>query len=539
MTEVPEFDYVIVGGGSAGCVLANRLSSDTSRRVALVEAGPASGGRWVTVPAGLAGTVPTHRFNWAFKTVPQRGLNGRRGYQPRGRVLGGSSAINAMCYVRGHPSDYDGWAAAGCRGWSWSEVLPYFKRSEGCLVPGVDPNLHGFDGPLKVSALRSPSGFNRVILQAAEARGYRRNDDFNGAHQEGVGLYHVTQAQGVRCDAARAYVDPVRSRSNLTLLTDTSARRIVFDGTRATGVEVQMPSGVRTLRARAEVILSAGSFGSPHLLLLSGVGAGAALQALGIPCVADRSAVGANLQDHPDCLLTRRVHDLRLFGISLGGLFDIWRARRQYRRDQTGPLSSNFAESGGFVRTQPNLTRPDVQWHFIMGMVDSHGRKRHLGHGFSLHACVLRPHSRGSVTLASADARVAPRIDPAFLAAPEDIATLTRAYRLTTDLLAAPPLAAYAKRPLFAEPDRDDDRGIERYLRAHVDTIYHPVGTCRMGADADAVADPTLRVRGVRRLRVVDASVMPTLIGGNTNAATIMIAEKAADLISNNQKNTP
>lgn len=532
MSDEAVFDYVIVGGGSAGCVLANRLSVNPAARVALLEAGPSDATRWVTTPAGLVGTVPTHRLNWAFQTVPQRGLNGRRGYQPRGKVLGGSSSINAMCYIRGHRSDYDGWAQGGCIGWSYDEVLPYFKRSEGCLVPELDARYHGFEGPLKVSALQSPSDFNRLVLEAAAACGHRRNDDFNGAEQEGVGYYHVTQERGVRCNAARAYLEPVRARANLQVFTDTRVTRVVFEGRRAVGVQVQQARGERTIRARAEVLLCAGTFGSPQLLLLSGIGAGSALQALDIACIADRAGVGANLQDHPDAILTRRVHDLRLFGTSLGGLVKMWRARKQYQRDRTGPLSTNFAESGGFFRTQPGLARPDAQWHFVMGMVDDHGRKRHLGHGFSLHACVLRPRSRGSVALASADPLADPLIDPAFLTDPDDVATLTRAYQQTAALLATPALAPYARRPLVPEPDAGDIAGIERFLRARTDTIYHPVGTCRMGRDAEAVVDPELRVQGVEALRVIDASVMPTLTGGNTNAPTMMIAEKAADLIA-------
>lgn len=526
------FDYVIVGGGSAGCVLANRLSARGDVRVALIEAGPVDASRWVTTPAGLIGTVPTHRLNWAFETVPQQGLMGRRGYQPRGKVLGGSSSINAMCYIRGHRSDYDDWAAAGCTGWSWDDVLPYFKRAEGCTARDLDTRFHGFDGPLKVSALRSPSDFNRLMLDAAVQCGHARNVDFNGATQDGVGLYHVTQDGGVRCNAARAYLDPVRGRANLRIFTDTHATRVVFEDRRAVGVEVLQNGTKRRLQARAEVIVSAGSFGSPQLLLLSGIGPGAALQKLGLACVADRAQVGANLQDHPDAILTRRVHDLRLLGMSLAGLMTLWRAWARYQRDRTGLLTTNYAESGGFFRTRPGLPRPDAQWHFVIAMVDDHGRRRHLGHGFSLHACVLRPKSRGSVKLASADPLAAPLIDPAFLTHPDDVATLIRAYRCTAALLRTQALAPYSQRPLVPEPDPEDDAAIERFLRARCDTIYHPVGTCRMGADDASVVDPELRVRGTEALRVVDASVMPSLIGGNTNAPTIMIAERAADLIA-------
>jgi choline dehydrogenase-like flavoprotein len=498
-------------------------------------AGPADDTRWVSVPAGLAGTVPTQRLNWAFETEPQRGLNGRRGYQPRGKVLGGSSSINAMVYIRGHRSDYDDWAGAGCPGWSWDEVLPFFRRAEGLTAPGLDARWHGRDGPLKVSALVSPSDFNRHFLEAATECGHALNLDFNGAEQDGVGLYHVTQDQGERCNAARAYLAPAAGRPNLVRLVGAQARRVLFeagrDPERATGVEIVQDGQLRRLAARREVLLAAGDFGSPQLLMLSGIGDGAALQALGLPTRVHRPAVGANLQDHPDCLISRRQADRRLFGTSLAGLARLAGEWRRYGRERRGLLTTNFSESGGFFRSRPGLPRPDVQWHFVIAMVDDHGRRRHRGHGFSLHACVLRPRSRGSVRLASGDPLAAPRIDPAFLDHPEDVQTLIRAYRETRALLATRALAPHAGRPLHDEPAPDDDAAIERFLRARVDTIYHPVGTCRMGSDADAVLDAQLRVRGVRGLRVVDASVMPTLVGGNTNAPTIMIAEKAVDLV--------
>jgi choline dehydrogenase-like flavoprotein len=529
--DTNEFDHVIIGGGSAGCVLAGRLSEDPHRRVALVEAGPSDATRWVTVPAGLVGTVPTRRLNWAFDTVPQPGLNGRRGYQPRGKVLGGSSSINAMVYIRGHRSDYDDWSAAGCPGWSHDEVLPWFRRAEGHTTPGADARWHGTDGPLKVSAPRSPSDFNRHFLDAAVECGYALNDDFNGEVQDGVGLFDLTQHGGERCSAARAYLEPARARPNLEVITSANARRIVFDGTRASAVEIEQAGTLRTLTARAEVIVAAGAFGSPQLLMLSGIGDGAALQRLGIATRVHRPAVGANLQDHPDCLISRRETDLRLFGNSARGLLHLWRQWRLYGRERRGLLTTNFSESGGFLRTLPTLPRPDVQWHFVIAMVDDHGRRRHRGHGFSLHACVLRPRARGSVRLVSPDPQVAPLIDPNFLGHPDDVATLVRAYRATRALLDTEALAPRAGRPLHDEPETGDDAAIERFVRARCDTIYHPVGSCRMGSDDNAVLDPQLRVRGVQGLRVVDASVMPTLVGGNTNAPTIMVAEKAADLI--------
>ncbi|MEO7128453.1 MAG: GMC family oxidoreductase N-terminal domain-containing protein, partial [Rhodoferax sp.] len=445
--------------------------------------------------------------------------------------LGGSSSINAMIYIRGHRSDYDDWASAGCSGWGYDEVLPYFLRSEGNTAPGDYPHWHGTAGPLKVSALRSPSDFNRYFLDAGVECGHVLNTDFNGPTQDGVGMFQVTQDGGERCNASRAYLRPAMARPNLQVVLGATARRVVFDGDRACGVELLQDGAIRTLTAHAEVIVAAGTFGSPQLLMLSGIGDGAALQKLGITTRVDRPTVGANLQDHLDCTMARREADPRLFGISPAGLWRMWRQWQLYQRERRGALTTNFAESGGFLRTLPSLERPDVQWHFLIAMVDQHGRRRHLGHGFSLHACVLRPRSRGTVRLASADPQAAPLIDPGFLSQPDDLQTLLRAYRATVALLRSKALAPHAGRPLHPEPAPDDDAAIERYMRERADTIYHPVGTCRMGSDEAAVLDPQLRVRGVSGLRVIDASVMPTLMGGNTNAPTIMIAEKGADLL--------
>ncbi len=524
------FDYIIVGGGSAGCVMASRLSENPSVTVALIEAGGSDASNWVTIPAALIGTVPTKRMNWAFQTVPQAGLNGRSGYQPRGKVMGGSSSINAMCYIRGHASDYNEWAAAGCTGWGYADVLPYFKKSEGNLA-GLAGDFHGQAGPLKVSNLQSPSTFNDYFLKAAEACGYKRNLDFNGAEQEGVGFYHVTQEKGVRCNAARAYLSGTESRVNLVIIKDAEVARVIFEGKRATGVALVQDEQTLALTAKREVILCAGAFGSPKLLMLSGVGPAAHLQSLGIPVVTDRADVGANLQDHADCLITRQYNDTNLIGLSFGFLARLYLVWQAYKKSKTGMMTSNFAETGGFIRTEPHLAKPDVQWHFVVAKADDHGRKKHWGQGYAIHACQLRPYSRGTVRLASSNAQEAPLIDPQYLSDPRDMAVMIRAYKASQAVMQSSVFAPVRGIPLVPEPALDDDVAIEQFIRNRADTIYHPVGTCRMGVDADAVVDLELRVRGVEGLRVVDASIMPTLIGGNTNAPTIMIAERAADLI--------
>ena len=531
-----DWDYVIVGGGSAGCVMASRLSEDPNVTVVLIEAGGSDASNWVTIPMALIGTVPKKRMNWALQTVPQVGLNGRRGYQPRGKVMGGSSSINAMCYIRGHASDYDEWATAGCTGWSYADVLPYFKKSEGNLAGLVD-NFHGQAGPLKVSNLQSPSTFNHYFLKAAEACGYKRNLDFNGAEQEGVGYYHVTQDKGVRCNAAKAYLSGMQSRVNLHIIKNGEVARVLFEGTKAVGValtQVEKPSNQTValqLTAKREVIVCAGTFGSPQLLMLSGVGPAAHLQTHGIPLVVDSANVGENLQDHADCLITRQYNDKNLFGLSFGFMFRFRAMWKAYHDKKIGLLTSNFAESGGFIRTVPNIDKPDVQWHFVVAKADNHGRTRHWGQGYAIHACQLRPYSRGTVKLASSNAQAPPLIDPQYLSDPRDMTVMIRAYKASQAVMQSSVFAPVRGVPLVPEPALDDDAAIEQFIRNRADTIYHPVGTCRMGSDADSVVDLELRVRGVQGLRVVDASIMPTLIGGNTNAPTIMIAERAADLI--------
>ncbi len=523
------FDYLVLGGGSGGSVLAGRLSEDPATRVALLEAGGSGDSWFVRLPVGAWAMIPTRINNWGFDTVPQAGLGGRRGYQPRGRGLGGSSAINAMIYIRGHRKDYDGWAAAGATGWSYAEVLPYFRRSEGNERLGGP--FHGQDGPLKVSDLRTDNPFHQRFIAAAREAGFPLNDDFNGAEQEGLGAYQVTQHGGERWSAARGYLLPhLGKRPNLDVRTRTRVLRILFEGRRAVGAEVLQRGERRTMRARREVLLAAGALQSPQLLMLSGIGPAAALARHGIAVLQDAPEVGRNLQDHTDFIFGHESPSLDTLGLSFAGTARALRELGRFRRERRGMLTSNFAECGGFLRTRPELDAPDIQIHFVTGLVDDHARRIRLGHGLSCHVCVLRPRSRGSVALASADPQAAPLIDPAFFADPADLEDMVAGFKMTRRLLRAPSLAAWLGRDLFTA-GVEDDAAIREVLRRRSDTVYHPVGTCRMGSDASSVVDPELRVRGVEGLRVIDASVMARLVGGNTNAPTVMIAEKAVDLL--------
>jgi choline dehydrogenase-like flavoprotein len=523
------FDFVVVGGGSGGCAVAGRLSEDPNTTVAILEAG-GTGDNWVvTTPGALALMVPGKLNNWAFDTVPQAGLNGRIGYQPRGKALGGSSAINAMVYIRGHRSDYDQWASLGNPGWSFADVLPYFKRSEDNA--DFDGEYHGKGGPLAVNKLRSDNPVQETFLQAAREAQFRIREDFNAEDHEGLGIYQVTQKNGERWSAARAYIQPhLTTRGNLHVETQAQATRILFEGKRAVGVEFRQGDKTRQLRARREVIVASGAFQTPHLLMLSGIGDSPALAKHGIATVHHLAGVGQNLQDHPDFIFAYLSDSPYFTGMSFSGIVHQLRAIGQYRRERRGPMTSNFAECGGFLKTRPDLDVPDIQLHFGMALVDDHGRKRRWGRGFSCHVCLLRPKSRGSVALASADPLAAPSIDPNFLGHADDLESMVAGYKTTRRLMETPALRALQKKDMFtAGIETDDD--IRAVLRARVDTVYHPVGTARMGTDAFAVVDPKLKVHGLDGLRIVDASVMPTLIGGNTNAPTIMIGEKAADMI--------
>lgn len=523
-------DYVIVGGGSAGCVLAARLSEDPETQVTLLEAGPPDTSALIHCPGGLAVLAKNGQANWAFATVPQPGLNGRCGYQPRGKVLGGSSSVNAMIYARGHHADYDHWAAEGNAGWGWDDVLPYFKRAEH-NERGADA-FHGTGGPLNVMDLRSPHRFGPIFVEAGKQAGYPENRDFNGAEQEGVGLYQVTHKEGERFSAAKAYLAPGRHRPNLHVVTGAQATRILFDGRRAVGVEYRHAGVTKQAGAAREVLVCSGALQSPQLLMLSGVGPQAHLREHGISVVHDLPGVGQNLHDHVDVVQVVDAPKLQdLFGLSGRGLVNLLKAVFEWRDHRTGLLTTNFAEAGAFIKSDPAEALPDLQLHFVIGKLVDHGRKTAWGHGYSCHVCLLRPKSRGSVQLQSADPLAAPRIDPNFLGDADDVRRLVRGFQAMRHILGQPALAGHGGRELAASAKAQTAEQIEAFIRAYADTIYHPVGSCRMGSGPLDVVDEALRVRGIGGLRVVDASIMPRIVGGNTNAPTIMIAEKAADLI--------
>ena len=524
------YDYIIVGAGSAGCVLANRLSQDPANRVLLLEAGPSDWHPFIHMPAGLAKLVGKKGVNWDYSTAPEPALGNRPLWWPRGKVLGGSSSINAMCYIRGNARDYDEWAALGAEGWHWDNVLPYFKRSEGNERGGSE--FHGGDGPLGVSDPRHRNPLSEVFLEAARQAGHAPTDDFNGARQEGFGWYQTTTRDGARSSSARAYLKPVRKRPNLTVITGATASRVTITDGRATGVVYSVNGkGAFHEVAGKEVILSGGAINSPQLLMLSGIGPAAHLRQHGITVVRDLPGVGGNLQDHLDvCTLQRCVR-----GLSYDQLSDV-SVGLQYYLFRKGPGTSNIAETGGFLRSSlAEDERPDIQFHFVPAQLDDHGRNLLPGHGYTLHACGLHPRSRGRIHLASASAGDKVRIEAGYLSDPEgyDLKVMLEALRLSREILAQPAFAGYRGEELQPGAQVQDEAGLVEFIRRKAESIYHPVGTCRMGRvdDPDTVVDPQLRVVGVAGLRVVDASVMPKLVSGNTNAPTMMIAERAADLI--------
>ncbi|MEY2947364.1 MAG: alcohol dehydrogenase [Pseudomonadota bacterium] len=530
--SLSEFDYVVVGGGSAGCCVAGRLSEDAQQTVCLLEAGGPDDSVFVRAPLGFAATASLNINSWGYNTIPQAGFNGRLGFQPRGKVMGGSSSVNAMVYTRGNAQDYNTWAALGNAGWSYQEVLPYFKKSEHNECFGADA-YRGVGGPLNVSYLRSPSPINQAFVKACNEQGIPSNPDYNGAKQFGVSPGQVTQKGGERWNAARAYIDPHRHQDNLRIISHAHATQVMMEGKRAVGVRYLVNGVEHEVRARKEVILSGGAFGSPQLLMLSGIGPALHLQDMGIALVHELPGVGQNLQDHVTTVLIYKTHKINdAMGFSLKGTWNMLKAMWEWRTQRTGWITSNVSETQGFVSTDGNTDYPNIQLALCTGIVDDHARKMHMGHGYTLHVTLLRPKSRGSVTLASRNPTDKPLIDPAFFKHKDDLQTMMKATQMGLQIMESEGLASYRAEMLYPLNAQDPGQ-IESFLRDHSDTEYHPVGTCKMGPAQDplAVVDSELRVHGLQGLRVIDASVMPNLVSGNTNAPTIMIAEKGAEFI--------
>jgi choline dehydrogenase-like flavoprotein len=524
------FDYIVVGAGTAGCVLASRLSEDGQKRVCLVEAGGKDGHPFIHVPAAVGAILQTKSVNWGYMTAPQAQLKNRVLPTPRGKVLGGTSAINGMVYYRGQPEDYDDWAAIGCTGWSYREALPYFIRSEN-NVDFLDPPYHGRGGPLTVSSIRKVNPLNEIYAQAALSLGIPRCEDFNAGATEGVGLRQGTIRSGGRVTSATAFLRPARKRPNLQVLTDALVHRILIIGGRAAGVELEQDGEIRRVAASGEVILAAGAYGTPQLLMLSGIGHPAQLKDAGLPIERELPAVGENLHDHVAVQIKVRTKDTRPYGVSWKTVpRGAWNVV-EYAVLREGPLASHVFESHIVTRSRPEEDRPDLQMPFWTMLPNANGYPIPFGHGYAISVVNNRPESRGSVRLKSRDPRQAPIIDPNIFSVAEDMEPIVRGVSIARQIFAAEPFRAFEGVELAPGPNVQSDDEIRAWMRDATATTFHPCGTCRMGGDADSVVDPALKVRGVEGLRVADASVFPRIMRGNTQAAVIMVAEKAADMI--------
>lgn len=527
-----EFDYIIVGAGSAGAVLAARLSADPAITVCLIEAGKCDKHPLIHIPFGLAGLSRVTNLNWGYTTAPQTALNDRELFWPRGKTLGGSSSINAMCYIRGQYSDYDDWVRAGAIGWGAKDVIPWFKKAEN--FAGEADEYHGHGGPLQVNSLRHVDPLSRRFVAAAREVGLPQCNDFNRAHREGLGLYHVTQSQGQRCSSAKAYLGGITGRVNLVIKTQVLVEKILIKAGAAAGVQLRSSGTSEQILARSETIVCAGAINSPQLLMLSGIGPKQELQRHGIALVAEAPGVGQNLQDHLDVILQCASAGRHGYAVTPAALPTFFHAALAYAFRRNGPFSSNIAEAGGFAcSATASPGKPDLQFHFLPARLNDHGRRTTFGYGFGLHVCNLYPKSRGEIRLYSSHPADPPIIDPRYLSHPADLPVMLDGLRMARQILHSEALAPCLKKEVLPGMERTSDSALTEFIREYSETIYHPVGTCKIGRPDDswAVVDPELKVIKVKRLRVVDASVMPSIIGGNTHAAVVMIAERAACFI--------
>lgn len=532
-----EFDYIVVGAGSAGSTLAGRLSECHSTRVLLLEAGPADKSFWIHLPIGYGKTMWSKTYNWCFHTDPDPNMNGRQIYWPRGKTLGGSSSINGLIYIRGQREDYDHWAALGNTGWSYKDVLPYFIKAEGNQRGACA--YHGADGPLKVSNINAKHELIEAFIKGAGQIGVPRNDDFNGATQEGAGYYQLTTYKGWRCSTAKAYLRGARDRANLRIETNAQAAGLILEGKRVVGVKYRQSGVMKTARCKGEVLLSAGAIQSPQLLQLSGIGPRALLEKHGIPVVVDSPDVGENLQDHLQLRLSYKCAKPITTNDQLNSLWGQFKLGLEWMFKRSGPLAVGINQGGCFMRALPEeVSSPDIQFHVSTLSADMAGGKVHPYSGFTMSVCQLRPESRGYIRIRSTDPFEPPEMQPNYLSTDLDRRTAVASIKAARAIAASPAMRPYVLEEVKPGPQSADDASLLEFSRNYGATIFHPTGTCRMGVDANAVLDPRLRVNGVTGLRVIDCSAMPTLVSGNTNAPAVMMAEKAVDMIREDARRT-